>query len=787
MLKHYFTLVFRNFRKQKTTFLINLIGLSFGLACVVLIYLWIQDERNMNQFNDKKDDLYQVLTNHDNEEGIVTHGYGPGLLADAMEEELPEVVSAAATSPFIEDVSFASGMEKIGVDGLFADQDLFSMFTIPVLYGNLSTLLSDINSVALSESMARKLFDDPKEAVGKSLEWQVFDFSNEVTVSGVYQDFPQNSTLRPAFLMAFDYFKQMLGEGIHWDNHNTMSYVLLKKETDVDFFNQKIDGFIKSKLADSNVRPMVQNFGDTYLHGNYENGKVAGGRIQYVYLFSIIALLVLAIACVNFVNLTTAKAISRSKEVGIKKAIGADRKQLIDQFLVEVLLLTATALILALVLVYFLLPQFNQITHKHLSLFLTVQQWAFIVGIGLFTAILSGIYPALYLSGFKPSSVLKGVQRGSFGEVMARRGLVIFQFAVSLTMIISIIVVAKQISHVKQQNLGYQKNNILNITPYGLSGQRYETFIERVKAVSGVEQASGIFHSMAGAGSSTIGLTWPGKDPNTNVKFENISVGYDLIETLNMTLIEGRSFSKKFAAEDTKIILNEAAIKAMGMDDPIGKTVNLWGADKEIIGVVKDFNFESLRENVKPAFLKYKPETAQHIMVRISPKNTQATLKGIESLYHEISPGDVFEYKFLDENYQSQYEAEQRVEALAMYFGALAILISCLGLFGLAVFSTEKRKKEIGVRKVLGASIGSIVKLITGEFARLILVAIAIAVPFSWFASSRWLSGFAYRTSLDWWVFVIAGLLIMLIAMLTVGTQAFRAANVNPVNSLRDE
>ncbi|WP_200979339.1 ABC transporter permease [Echinicola sp. 20G] len=787
MLKHYLTLVIRNFRKQKTTFLINLIGLSFGLACVFLIYMWIQDETNVNQYNEHKDQLFLVLTNHDNEGGTVTIQYGPGLLADALEEELPEVEKAAATSPFIEDVSFSYGDEKIGSDGLFAEQDMLSMFTIPILYGNPSAGLTDINNVMVSESMAKKLFNDPKEALGKSLEWQVFDFSNEVTISGVYQDFPQSSTLRPEFLMAFDYFKQMLGGGIHWDNHNAVSYVLLKKETDVDFFNQKIDGFIKSKLADSNVRPMVQNFGDTYLHGNYENGKVAGGRVQYVYLFSIIALLVLAIACVNFINLTTAKAISRSKEVGIKKAIGADRKQLIYQFLIEVISLTSAALLLALILVYFLLPQFNQITHKYLSLNLSFQQWAIIAGIGLFTALMSGIYPAFYLSGFKPSSVLKGIQRGTFGEMLARRGLVVFQFTVSLIMIISIMVVGKQISHVKQQSLGYQRGNVLNITPYGLSGQRFETFVERVKDVPGVQQASGIFHSMMGAGSSTIGLTWPGKDPNTNVKFENISVGYDLIETLNMTMLEGRSFSKDYAAEDTKIILNEAAIKAMGMKDPIGKTVNLWGADKEIIGVVKDFNFESLRENVKPAFLKYKPETAQHIMVKINSENTQATIKGIESLYHEVSPGDVFEYKFLDENYQSQYEAEQRVETLAMYFGGLAILISCLGLFGLAVFSAEKRKKEIGVRKVLGASIGTIVKLMTGEFAKLILVAITIAVPISWWASRQWLAGFAYRTSLDWWLFMVAAVVIMLIAMLTVGTQAFRAANVNPVNSLRDE
>jgi len=788
MLKHYLILSIRNFRKQKTTFLINLLGLSFGLACVILIYMWIQDEVGMNGYHEQKDQLYQVLTNHDNEGGIVTHGYGPGLLADAMETELPEVEIASATSPFIEDMSFSYGLENIGVDGLFVEQDLFSMFTIPVLSGNPSTMLTDINSVAISESMARKLFRDPEKAVGKSLKWQILDFSNEVTVSGVYRDFPHTATVRPEYLLSFDYFLKMLGEGnVHWDNHNTMNYLLLKPGTDIDAFNQKIRSFIQTKLPDSNVGLMVQIYADTYLHGTYENGKVAGGRIQYVYLFSIIALLVLVVACINFINLATAKAIGRSKEVGIKKAIGADRRQLIYQFLFEVALLTTLGLIISLVLVYLLLPQFNDITQKHLSLYLSLDQWMIIAGIGLLTALFSGMYPAFYLSGFKPSSVLKGIQRGTFGEMLARKGLVVFQFSVSLLMIIAILVVGKQIAFVKQQNLGYQRENILNVAPYGLSGQRLDTFLERVKNIPGVEQASGIFHSLTGAGSSTIGLTWPGKDPESNVKFENITVNFDLIETLNMTMLEGRAFSREYGDETSKIILNESAVDIIGFEDPVGKTVNLWGNDMEVIGVVKDFNFESLREHVKPAFLKYSKDAAQHLFIRVSNEHLQTTLKEIGTLYHTVNPSGTFEYTFQDENYQSQYEAEQRIETLAMYFGGLAILISCLGLFGLAVFSGEKRRKEIGVRKVLGASIGTIVKLMTGEFARLIMVAIAVSIPLAWWMGRQWLAGFAYRTSLDWWIFVFAGLLVMLIAILTVGTQAFRAASANPVNSLRDE
>ncbi|WP_215223987.1 ABC transporter permease [Echinicola shivajiensis] len=787
MLKHYLTLVIRNFRRHSTTFLINLIGLSFGLASVILIYLWIQDERTVDHYSGKSDQLYQIMTNHDNEGGIMTVSAGPGLLADAMEEEMPEVVKAAATSSYVEDVSFSFENNKIGAEGLFAEQDFFDLFTIPLLYGNSNEVITGINNVAISESTAKKIFGNPEEALGKSMEWKIFNFSDQVMITGIYKDFPTNASMQPDFLLSFDYFRKMLGDGIHWDNHNTLNYVLLKEGTDVNAFNQKIKDFVKSKLSYSKVSLFAQKYEVRYLHGVYENGVVAGGRISYIYIFTIIGILVLLVACINFINLTTARALSRSKEVGIKKAIGAERKQLAYQFMVEIFSLTLLGLFVALVLVFLLLPAFNQITDKELSFGFTVQQWMIFLGMGLLTALISGVYPAVYLSGFQPTTVLKGIQKGSFGELLARKGLVIIQFSVSLVMIIATIVVSKQLSYMQGHNLGYQKDNILMVTPYSLSDQKLNTFLDQAKRIEGVEQASSIFHNLVGSWSTTVGLEWPGKNPDTDIKFENITVNYDLIETLKIPVLDGRSFSKEFGTEDTKIILNEAAVKVIGFDEPVGQTVNLWGNDMEVIGVVQDFNFESLKENIKPAFLKFGNETAQNILVRIKGENIKSTLEDLGKLYHSLNDGDAFEYKFLDETFQTQYEAEQKVETLVRYFGGLAILISCLGLFGLAVFSAERRRKEIGVRKVLGASIGTIVKLMTGEFSLLILWAILVACPLAWWASDRWLAEFAYKTSLEWWVFASGGLILMLIAMLTVGTQAFRAANVNPVNSLRDE
>ena len=786
MLRHQLILAFRSFMKFKKIFAINLFGLAVGLTTVVLISLWVKDELSINRYHENIDRIYAVMTNHDNSGGIVTWGVTPADMAEAMKAELSQVELSAGASPFIAGVAFGNGDIKMAGSGLFVDQAYFDIFTVDFIAGNPSQVMTGINSVALSETIATKLFGSPANAIGKSLKWQVFDFENEVEVTGVYQDFGSIDVEKPDYFLSFSYFKQMLGEGVHWGNFNATTYVLLRPDTDVAAFNTQIGGFIKAKEEQSNVSVFVKSYGDTYLYGSYEDGKVAGGRISYVKLFSAIAIFILIIACINFMNLTTARSMSRLKEIGVKKAMGASRGGLFGQFMVESLLLTFMALILALVASFIIQPFFSQVTSKTLSMSFQPELILLLFGIWLLTSFLAGIYPAVYLSKFKPVQVLKSNIKGSFGELLARKGLVVFQFAISLLLIIGISVIGKQMSFIQNQNLGYDQSHLIQINASGINPKQLDSFLEELKKSAGVENASSLSHPLVGLRSSTIGLNWEGKNPDEQVKFENVTVNMGLIETMGFEVVDGRAFSPGFGAEDSKIILNEAAVRTIGFENPVGQIVNLWGDDKEVIGVIKDFNFESLKENVKPAFLKYEPGFAEKIMVRIGAQNQEETIAGIDEIFLKQT-AQPMDYSFMDEDYQSLYASEQRVSKLAKYFGVMAIFLSCLGLFGLAAFTAEKRKKEIGVRKVMGASTVSILTLVSKDFVQLILISIIIAVPLAWYFADNWLKSYAYQTNLSWWIFAGSGVILMLIALMTVGFQAYKAANTNPVDSLKSE
>ncbi|MEB2784428.1 ABC transporter permease [Algoriphagus persicinus] len=786
MLRHQLTLAFRSFMKFKKIFAINLFGLAIGLTTVVLILLWVKDELSIGRYHEKISRIYAVMTNHDNSGGIVTIGITPGEMAEAMKAELSQVELAAGTSPFIDGVAFENGDTKMTGAGLYVDQTYFDIFSVDFLEGNPSQIMTGINNLAISETMATKLFGSPKEAIGRSVKWQVFDFQNEVEVTGVYKDFGPMDVDKVDYFLSFSYFKQMLGDGVHWGNFNASTYVLLRPNTDVEAFNEQIAGFIKDKDEGSNVSAFVQAYGDTYLYGTYEDGEAVGGRISYVKLFSAIALFILIIACINFMNLTTARSMSRLKEIGVKKSMGASRGGLFGQFMVESLLLTFLALLVAMVATFILQPFFNQVTSKTLSMSFQPELILLLLGIWLLTSFLAGIYPAVYLSKFKPLEVMKSNIKGSFGELLARKGLVVFQFAISLLLIIGISVIGKQMSFIQDQNLGYNQSQLLQVNASGIHPNQLDSFLAELKNTPGVENASSLSHPLVGLSSSTIGLTWEGKNPDEQVKFENVSVNMGLIETMGFELVDGRAFSPDFGEENSKIILNEAAVRTIGFEDPVGQIVNLWGDDKEVIGVVKDFNFESLKETVKPAFLKYDPGFAQRIMVRISPQNQQETIAGVEQLFVKQT-AQPMDYSFMDEDYQSLYAAEQRVSKLAKYFGVMAIFLSCLGLFGLAAFTAEKRKKEIGVRKVMGASTFGILTLVSKDFVQLILVSIIIAVPLAWYFADNWLKTYAYQTNLSWWIFAGSGFLLVIIAVVTVGVQAYKAASANPVNSLKSE
>uniref|UniRef100_UPI00359473D7 FtsX-like permease family protein n=1 Tax=Aquiflexum sp. TaxID=1872584 RepID=UPI00359473D7 len=697
-----------------------------------------------------------------------------------------QVEMAAAYSPFIEGVSFDNGGELQVADGLFVDQEYLDMFSIAFLQGDKNQALNDINSVVLSESTASKIFGSPTEALGKSLKWSVFEFGNDVTVSGVYKDFGAKDVDKPEFLLSFPYFRDMLGDGAHWDNFNAGTYLLLRECTDIDAFNSQIKDFIKKKEASSNVSPFVQAFEDTYLYGTYSDGKIVGGRINYVWIFSAIALFILMIACINFMNLTTARTMNRIKEIGVKKSMGASRGGLFSQFMVETLLLSFFALISALVLTKLLQPFFNDVSMKELRLEFDFGLVLILFSIWGLTGLMAGIYPAIYLSKFKPIQILKSNIKGSFGELLARKGLVVFQFSISLLLIIGIVVIGRQMSFIQNQNLGYNQSNLLQVSSSSLSDTQLELFLNQVKELPRIENASSLSHPLIGLMSSTIGLHWEGKNPDEQVKFENISVNVDLIETMGFEILEGRSFSGDFGDEKSKIILNEEAVKVIGLENPIGSTVNLWGNDMEVIGVLKNFHFESLKETVKPAFLKYDNSFMQKIILRINSENQAEAIKSVSGLFEDLF-AQKMNFSFMDEDFQSLYLQEKRVSKLAKYFGVVAVFLSCLGLFGLAAFTVENRKKEIGVRKVLGASINSILYLIVKDFVLLVLISILVMIPLAWFLSNFWLQDYAYKTNLSWWIFAGAAGFVLVIALITVSFQAFKAASNNPVHSLSSE
>ncbi|CAN5152180.1 hypothetical protein BH23BAC1_BH23BAC1_41270 [soil metagenome] len=483
-------------------------------------------------------------------------------------------------------------------------------------------------------------------------------------------------------------------------------------------------------------------------------------------------------------NLSTAKASRRVKEVGIKKAIGAGRTELIFQYMGESLIMAFLSLSVAVILVGLLLPQFNMITGKQLSISITLPLALSFLMITVISGLVAGSYPALYLSGFNPVTVLKGKLNSSVGELWARKGLVVFQFALSVILILSVWVVYQQIEYVQNENLGYNKDNVISLPLEGKVAENPETFLEEVKRVPGVANASTMQANIIGVTSGTTGLNWPGKNPDDVINFRNFSVGFDMIETLGMEIKSGRSFSRDFKSDSAAIILNEAAIEVIGLDDPVGSIINLWGQDRQIIGVVKDFHFESLHEEVKPLFIKLEANIMLNAAIKIEAGKERETLARLQDFYQSFNPGYTFDYKFIDAEYKALYEAEQRVSTLSKYFAGLAIIISCLGLFGLAAFTAERRLKEIGIRKILGSSNLGIIRLLSGDFTKMVLLAVAIALPLSYFIVTTWLSTFEYSIKLEWWYFPAAGLIALFIAWFTVGLQTVKAARVNPTDGV---
>lgn len=792
MIRSYFKIAWRNLVKDRQFTFLNLLGLSTGLACTLLIYLWVTDELHVDKYNAKDRQLFQVMANHFNDDGVKTIEHTPGLLADALKAEIPEVEFAATVVPaewFSGKgvISFKETTFKAG--GQFVSKDYFDVFTCPFIDGDPKSVLTDLHTVAVSENLAVKLFGTRQNVIGRVIKWDQAEFTGNYRVGGVFKSNPANATNQFDVLLNFEQFKIRRPGMEKWGNSDPSTFVVLRNGTDTDAFNAKINRFLKTKSKDVDTQLFAIRYSDKYLHGQFENGVQAGGRITYVRLFAMIALFIMVIACINFMNLSTAKASGRIKEVGIKKVVGALRSSLVFQHLTESLLLTFLSLLLAIGFVTLLIPQFNVITGKEINFRPDWPLVSAILVITCITGLLSGSYPALYLSGFSPATVLKGKLKNSVGELLVRRGLVVFQFAVSIIFIVAVIVVYRQIEFIQNKNLGYNRDHLIHfeipLEMDSLQLKAAESFLGEIRNVSGVVSASSYYHNLTGGHGSISGFEWPGKPAGTNIEFSNLEVGYNFMETMGMALKEGRFFSQNQRAGN-EIIFNEAAIRAMGLKDPVGKTVKFWGTERQIVGVVKNFNFESLYESVKPCFFQMYP-IMPNVLVKVQGGAEQQTIARIEKIFRDHHKGLVFDYQFLDENYKALYAAERRVAVLSRYFAGLAILISCLGLFGLAAFTAQRRQKEIGIRKVVGASVRDVVVMLSADFLKLLVIALLIAFPLIGWGMYRWLSNFAFRIDLDAGIFVLATVAITGITMATVGYQAIKAALLDPVKSLRSE
>ncbi|WP_337042671.1 permease prefix domain 2-containing transporter [Emticicia sp. 17c] len=790
MISNYFKIAWRNIRRDTQFTFLNLVGLAIGLTSSLLIYLWVNNELNVDKYNEHDAQLFQVLQNIPQENKIETAEYTAGMLATSLAAEMPEITYATAVVPaswFASKGIVNVGETKLKAKGQFVGAGYLKMFSCNFLQGDKNTALNGKHAVAISDELAMKLFHTTQNIIGKSIEWNQNEFNGAYMITAIFEKNQPNVSEPFDILFNFDLFVEKRPGMLDWRNSDPRTYIMLKEGTNIEAFNAKIRNYLKTKEKDSKRELLIRPFADKYLYGQYNNGVQAGGRITYVRLFSAIALFILLIACINFMNLSTAKASQRMKEVGVKKVVGASRSSLVLQYISESVLMSFLAFFIAIGLIFVLLPAFNDITGKNLFENFTPKVMLSMIGITLLAGLLAGSYPALYISGFNPVAVLKGKLRTSIGELWVRRGLVVFQFTLSIAFIAGVMVIYKQINYIQSKNLGYSRDHVVHFEiPLEMDSVKINTaisFINELKNIPGVVNAASYYHNLTGDHGGISGFQWPGKDPTRDFDLANLEVGPNFLETMNIKIKEGRNFSKN---PTTEIIFNETAIKQMGLKNPIGKTIKYWDRERQIVGIAEDFNFESLYEGVKPCFFQIYP-VMPNVLVRLQAGNEQQTLSRIQQAYAQFNKGMAFEYKFLDDDYQALYVSENRVAVLSKYFAGLAIIISCLGLFGLAAFTAQRRQKEIGIRKVVGATVTNLAFMLSKDFFRLVGIALVIALPLVAWAAKEWLTNFAYRTTIGFEIYLITALSIALITLLTVSYQAIKAALTNPVKTLKTE
>ncbi|SDW17353.1 duplicated orphan permease [Hydrobacter penzbergensis] len=795
MIKNYFKTAFRNLWKNKTYGFLNIFGLTIGVVCAGLIFLWVEDELSYDNFNEKKDQLYFVQENQKVDTRTSTLSSTPGLLGPAMQAEIPGVANTCRTSEGTATFLFSIGDRSMYAGGKYVEPSLFTMFTLPFVQGNAATAFKELHSIVITEKTAKKFFGNDKDVLGKSVR---VNNKQDFVVTGVLKDIPDNSSLQFEWVVPFEIFFRN-SEWLHkWGNNSLSTYVELKPGADPATVNKLLYDFIQKREPTSIARPFLFSMNDWRLRDKFDNGvQTGGGRIEYVRLFSLIAIIILLIACINFMNLATARSEKRAKEVGVRKVLGSTNTSLIYQFLGEALLMAFFAGLLAIIMIALALPAFNLMVQKHLSLGLDRPFHVFmLLSIILVCGLLSGSYPSFYLSLFNPAMVLKGLKQKAGSANLIRNGLVVMQFTVSIVLIIGTIVIYQQIQHVKSRNLGLDKNNLLQTEVTGNVGRHYAAIKQELLGTGLIEDVALSDHITLYGGNNTYGLTWMGKPRDAKVVISQRYVSTGFFHTSGIRLLQGRDIAETDSAMVNKtihIVITQSLEKLMGEGSALDKKI--WydgdgsGVAAQVVGVVNDYVYGDMYAKPDPVMFFYsKPENTTEMYVRFKPQaDIEKTVATVESVMKQYNPGYPFSYQFVDEQFNRIFMNEELISKLSRVFAVLAIVISCLGLFALASYATERRIKEIGVRKVLGATVTNITALLSKDFLKLIGLSCLLAFPLAWWIMNNWLQNYQYRVAISWWNFPLAGILVVLIALATVSFQSIKAAISNPVKSLRTE
>ncbi|MBN9298476.1 MAG: ABC transporter permease [Filimonas sp.] len=786
MFKNYLKIAVRNLLKSKSFSFINITGLAVGMAGVILILLWMQNELSIDQYHENKDRIYAVWNKAVFDGKIQCWSVTPKPLAAAMKQDYPEIEQVTRKRG-ADGLLLTVKEKKLVASGSFVDSNFLNVFTFPLVQGNKNSVLKNMSSIVITEKLAKRLFGN-EDPMNKTI---LIDSSDNFTVTGVLKDLPNTTDFAFDYLIPWSYSTKLGWDDQYWGNNSVKTYAELKPGVNIAAFGNKVKDVTKRHSKnEEDVEVFLHPMAKWHLYSSFENGKIAGGKIVVVRMFGLIALFILVIACINFMNLSTARSEKRAKEVGIRKVVGAGKKLLIGQFIGESVLLSFIAGLFALLLVQLSLGAFNDLVNKQLYVpYASPWFWLSAIAFILITGLLAGSYPAFYLSSFKPVSILKGTFKSSGALVTPRKVLVVLQFSFAISLIISTIIVQKQIVYAQQRQSGYVRDGIVYTFLKGDLEKNYSLVRNELLSSGAVTSVTKTSAPLTEGWSNSWGIGWEGKEPNSKIVLDRYVADNNIVKTAGFKLVAGRDFDlDAYKTDSLGIILNESAVKVMGFKDPIGKIVKDNGRDWHVVGVIQDFILQSPYQPTVPMVIEGAMGWFNVIHMRLNGANSAtANMAKVEAIFKKYNPAYPFDYRFIDEEYAQKFDGEKRTAKFVGLFAALTIFISCLGLFGLAAYMAENRVKEIGVRKVLGASIFSITTLLSKDFVKLVVIAILIASPMAWYGMNKWLDGYAYRIQVSWWLFAMAGFGAIFIALITVSYQSVKAAMANPVKSLRSE